>query len=152
MGDVQYVKDGVQLLFAAHGKKLVDLTDVALLRRIAPLHIEHQSFQQIQFGVVPEVVSPLAAGILDDDITEKLCHQFLALDLGQAVPGVGGGRSNQVEHLHRVPLIPEVGAAFFVKLRFRVTDYQRGPPGGALQDHIHAKGPGLFGAAGPVHG
>ena len=28
------------------------------------------------------MVSPLAAGILDDDITEKLCHQFLALDLG----------------------------------------------------------------------
>ena len=152
MGDVQYVKDGVQLLFAAHGKKLVDLTDVALLRRIAPLHIEHQSFQQIQFGVVPEVVSPLAAGILDDDITEKLGHQFLALDLGEAVPGIGGGGGNQVEYLHGVPLIPEVGAALFVEFTLGITDYQRGLAGGTLQDHIHAKGPGLFGAAGPVHG
>ena len=152
MGDVQHIKDGVQLLLAAHGEKLVHLPDIAFLQRIPPLHIEHQGLEQIQLGGIPEMVSPLAAGILDDDITEKLCHQFLALDLGEAVPGIGGGGGNQVEYLHGVPLIPEVGATLFVEFTLGITDYQRGLTGGALQDHIHAKGPGLFGAAGPVHG
>ena len=65
---------------------------------------------------VPEVVSPLAAGILDDDITEKLGHQLLALNLGEAVPGIRCGGGDQIEHLDGVPLIPEIGAGLFVKL------------------------------------
>ena len=70
MADGENIKDGVQLFFTAHGEKLIDLSDVALFWRIAPLHIEDQGFQQIQLGVVPKVVTLSVACVLDDHIAE----------------------------------------------------------------------------------
>lgn len=81
MGNVQHIKNSVQFLFTAHGKKLVHLANIALLRWIPPIHIEHQGFQQIQFGGVPEVVAPLAASVFDDNVAKQLGHQLLALNL-----------------------------------------------------------------------
>ena len=40
-----------------------------------------------------------------DNVTKKLCHQLLALNLRKTVPGVGGGGRNEVEHLDLVPNI-----------------------------------------------
>ena len=116
VGDREHVEQSVQFFFAACGEELIDLPNVASVLRVAPFHIKYQGLQQIHFSVVPEMVSLPVAGVFNDDVAEKLGHQLLALDFGQAVPGIGGGGGHQIEHLHRVPLIPEVGAAFFVEL------------------------------------
>ena len=115
VADWDIIKQSVQLLLTAHGQQLVDLSDVLFFIRIAPLHIEDQCFQQIHLGVVPEVVSFSTACILDDNVTEKLRHQLLPVDLRQTVPGVRTGGCDQIEHLHRVALVPEVLAGFFVE-------------------------------------
>ena len=114
MADGENIKNGVQLLFTAHGEKLIDLPDIALLWRVALFHIEDQGFQQIQLGVVPKVVTLSVACVLDNHVAEQLGHQFLALDLRKAVPGIGGGGRHQIEHLDGVALVTQVGAALFV--------------------------------------
>ena len=97
------------------------------------------------------MVSLGTASIFDDDITEKLCHQFLTIDLRQTVPGIRAGGGDQIEHLHRIALVSKILAGFFIEFRFWVTDYKRVPPGDRLENHIHTERPRLFGAAGPVH-
>ena len=79
-------KKRVQLLFGAGGNQLIHLADILLFLGIAGGNIEDQRLEQIHFGAVPEVVAFLAAGIFDDDVTEKLSHQFLTADLRKAIP------------------------------------------------------------------
>ena len=79
-------KKRVQLLFGAGGNQLIHLADILLFLGIAGGNIEDQRLEQIHFGAVPEVVAFLAAGILDDDIAEKLSHQFLTADLRKTIP------------------------------------------------------------------
>ena len=65
---------------------MVHLADVPLFLGVADGNIENQRLEQIHFGAVPEVVAFLAAGILDDDVTKKLGHQFLTADLRKTIP------------------------------------------------------------------
>ena len=65
---------------------MVHFADVLLFLGIAGGNIEDQCFEQIHFCAVPEVVAFLAAGILDDDVTKKLGHQFLTADLRKTIP------------------------------------------------------------------
>ena len=65
---------------------MVHLADVPLFLGVADGNIENQRLEQIHFGAVPEVVAFLAAGILDDDVTKKLSHQFLTADLRKTIP------------------------------------------------------------------
>ena len=74
MTDGQHIKKGVQFFFRAHGKQLIDLSDVPLLRWVASLHIEDKGLEQIQLRTVPKMVAPLTAGIFDDHIAKKLRH------------------------------------------------------------------------------
>ena len=86
MAGRQHGKEVIQLLFRVQHQQLIDLADIPALWWIAQRHIQHQRFQQIHLRGVPEMVALLAAGILDDNVTEYLRHQFIALDLRQAVP------------------------------------------------------------------
>ena len=70
-----------------------------------------------------------ARGIFDDDVHEKLCHQFLALHFAEAVPGIRVLRIDQIEHTDRVALVTQVLAGLFVQFRFRVADDQGFPAG-----------------------
>ena len=65
---------------------MVHLTDVLLFLGVADGNVENQRLEQIHLGTVPEVVAFFAAGILDDDIAEKLSHQFLTADLRKTIP------------------------------------------------------------------
>ena len=65
---------------------MVHLTDVLLFLGVADGNVENQRLEQIHLGAVPEVVAFFAAGILDDDIAEKLSHQFLTADLRKTIP------------------------------------------------------------------
>lgn len=49
-------------------------------------------------------------------------------------------------------MTPQIFAGLFIELRLWVTDYQAGLPGRALEDHIDAEGPGLFGARSAIYG
>ena len=82
------VKQFVQLLFRAAYKQLIRLANVPTLRWIAALDEQDKCFEKIHFGAVPEVVSAVAAGVADDNVAEKLRHQLLPVDLGQAVPRI----------------------------------------------------------------
>ena len=82
------VKQFVQLLFRAAYKQLIRLANVPTLRWIAALDKQHKCFEKIHFGAVPEMVAPVAACVADDNVAEKLCHQLLPVDLGQAVPRI----------------------------------------------------------------
>ena len=82
------VKQFVQLLFRAAYKQLIRLANVPTLRGIAALDKQHKCFEKIHFGAVPEVVAPVAACVADDNVAEKLRHQLLSVDLGQAVPRI----------------------------------------------------------------
>jgi len=86
MAGRQHGKTVVQLLLCVQHQQFVDLADIPALRCIAQRHIQHQRFQQVHLRGVPEMVALLAAGIFDDNVTEYLRHQFIALDLRQAVP------------------------------------------------------------------
>ena len=68
----------------------MDVSDhtILLFLGIADGNIEDQRLEQIHFGAVPEVVAPVAARIADDNVAEKLRHQLLSVDLGQAVPRI----------------------------------------------------------------
>ena len=82
----EHIKDRVEFSFTAHGKQLIHLADIALFRGIALLHIENKRLEQIHLRVVPEVVAPPAAGVLDDDVAKELRHQLLPADLRKTVP------------------------------------------------------------------
>ena len=148
----QNVKQGVQLFLVAHRQQLVNLADVLFLRRIIATDVEDQGLEQIEFGIVPEMIAPLAARVFNDHIAEELGHQLLALDLRKTVPGVRGGGRHQIEHADGVTLVPQVLAGLFVQLGFGIGDDHAGFPRGALQDHIDTEGPGLFRAGCSIHG
>ena len=82
------VKQFVQFLFRAAYKQLIRFANVPPLRWIAPLDKQDKRLEKIHFGAVPEMVAPVAAGVADDNVAEKLCHQLLSVDLGQAVPRI----------------------------------------------------------------
>ena len=86
MRDRKNIKKRIQLLFGTGGNQLIYLADILLILGIAGGNIEHQRLEQIHFGAVPEVVTPFAAGIFDDDVTKKLGHQFLTADLCKTIP------------------------------------------------------------------
>ena len=100
----QNIKQTVQLTFAALRDKVVHLTDDPLLRRVGEVNVQDQRFQQVHLSRIPEAVTFAGAvGVLDDDIHEKLRHQFLPLNFFQAVPRVGIFGADKIEHTHRVP-------------------------------------------------
>ena len=149
----QNIKQAVQLTFAALRDKVVHLTDGPLLRRVGEVNVQDQRFQQVHLSRIPEAVTFAGAvGVLDDDIHEKLRHQFLPLNFFQAVPRVGVLGADKVEHPHSVPQIPHIFAGFFVEFGFGVTDNQRLAASGALQDTIHAERASFHRAAGTVDG
>ena len=82
------VKQFVQLLFRAAYKQLIRLANVPTLRGIAALDEQDKRLEKIHLSAVPEVVSAVAAGVADDNVAEKLRHQLLPVDLGQAVPRI----------------------------------------------------------------
>ena len=86
MAGRQHGKEVIQFLLRVQHQQLIDLTDVPALRWITQRHIQYQRFQQVHLRGVPEMVAFFAAGISDDNVTEDLRHQFIALDLRQAVP------------------------------------------------------------------
>ena len=89
VGQRQDIKQAVQLTFAALRDEVIHFTDVPLFRRVSEVNVQDQCFQQIHLAGIPETVTfPGAVGVLDDDIHEKLRHQFLPLDFFQAVPRV----------------------------------------------------------------
>ena len=86
MREGKNIKKRIQFLFGTGGEQLVHFADVLLFLGIAGGNIEDQRLEQIHFCAVPEVVAFLAAGILDDDVTKKLGHQFLTADLRKTIP------------------------------------------------------------------
>ena len=82
------VKQLVQFLFRAAYKQLIRFTDVPSFRGIAALDEQDKRLEKIHLSAVPEMVTPVAARIADDNIAEKLRHQLLSVDLGQAVPRI----------------------------------------------------------------
>ena len=82
------VKQFVQFLFRAAYKQLIRFANVPSFRGIAALDKQDERLEKIHFGAVPEMVPTVAAGVVDDDIAEKLRHQLLSVDLGQAVPRI----------------------------------------------------------------
>ena len=82
------VKQFVQFLFRAAYKQLIRFANVSPFRWIAALDKQDERLEKIHLGTVPEVVSAVAAGVADDNVAEKLRHQFLPVDLGQAVPRI----------------------------------------------------------------
>ena len=86
MREGKNIKKRIQFLFGTGGEQLVHFADVLLFLGIAGGNIEDQRLEQIHFGAVPEVVAFFAAGILDDNVTKKLGHQFLTADLRKTIP------------------------------------------------------------------
>ena len=82
------VKQFVQFLFRAAYKQLIRFANVLPLRWIAALDKQDERLEKIHFGAIPEVVAPVAACVADDNVAEKLRHQLLPVDLGQAVPRI----------------------------------------------------------------
>ena len=80
------VKQLVQFLFRAAYKQLICFANVPTLRGIAALDKQDKRLEKIHLSTVPEVVAAVAASIADDNVAEKLRHQLLPVDLGQAVP------------------------------------------------------------------
>ena len=88
MSQRERVKQFVQFLFRAAYKQLIRFANVPPLRWIAALDKQDERLEKIHLGTVPEVVAPVAAGVADDNVAEKLRHQLLPVDLGQAVPRI----------------------------------------------------------------
>ena len=80
----------------------------------ALLHIQNQSFEEIHFCAVPEVVSPFISCIFNDNITKKLCHQLIAFDFRKAGPGIRVFRRYQVKKADSIFLFPQILAGGFV--------------------------------------
>ena len=131
---------------------MVDLADVLFLRRVVVADIQHQRLEQIEFRVVPKVVALLTAGILYNHITKQLGHQFLTLNLRQAVPGIRGGGRYQIEYADGIALVTQVLTGFFVQFRFRIRNDHAVAPCSTLQNHIDTEGSGLFRSGGPIYG
>ena len=108
------VKQFVQFLFRAAYKQLIRLANVPTLRWIAALDKQNKCFEKIHFGAVPEVVAPVAACVADDNVAEKLRHQLLPIDLGQAIPRIRRRGRDQIKHAHGIALIAQIGAGFLV--------------------------------------
>ena len=110
MGRRKSFKQAVQFRFRIQRQQPVDLTDVLMLCIVALVHIQHQRFKQVHFGGIPEVVALAAVhSIFDDNIYEKLRHQFLSLDFRKAVPGVAVFWRDQIENTDTVTLVPQIG-------------------------------------------
>ena len=100
----QNIKQAVQLTFAALRDKVVHLTNIPLFRRVGEVNVQDQRFQQVHLSRIPEAVTFAGAvGVLDDDIHEKLRHQFLTLNFFQTVPRVGVFGADEVEYAHGIP-------------------------------------------------
>ena len=110
------VKQLVQFLFRTAYKQLIRFANVPSFRGIAALDKQDERLEKIHFGAVPEMVPTVAAGVADDDIAEKLRHQLLSVDLGQAVPRIRRRRRDQVEHAHGIALAAQIGTGFLVQL------------------------------------
>ena len=108
------VKQFVQFLFRAAYKQLIRFANVSPFRWIAALDKQDKRLEKIHLSAVPEMVTPVAARIADDNIAEKLRHQFLSVDLRQAVPRIRRRGCDQIEHAHGIALIAQIGACFFV--------------------------------------
>ena len=74
MPQKQRVKQFVQFLFRAAYKQLIRLANVPTLRGIAALDEQDKRLEKIHLSAVPEMVTPVAARIADDNIAEKLRH------------------------------------------------------------------------------
>ena len=114
------VKQLVQLLFRTAHEQLIRFADVPPLRWIAALDKQDERLEKIHFGAVPEVVAPVAAGVADDNVAEKLRHQLLTIDLGQAIPRIRRRGRDQIEHADGVALIAQIRAGFLVQFRLRI--------------------------------
>ena len=101
---------------------------------------------------IPEMITFRGAGVFDDDIGKKLCHDLLPLDFRKAVPAVGIFRVDQVEYPHGVAVFFKIEAQVCVELGFGVGDDEALPPLHALEHHVPCVGPALHAAAGPEHG
>ena len=103
VGQRQNIEQAVQLALAALRDKVVHLTNVPLFWRVGKVNVQDQRFQQVHLAGIPETIAlACAVGILNDDIYEKLRHQFLPLNFFQAVPRVGIFGADKVEHTHCV--------------------------------------------------
>ena len=103
VGQRQNIEQAVQLALAALRDKVVHLTNVPLFWRVGKVNVQDQRFQQVHLAGIPETIAlARAVGILNDDIYEKLRHQFLPLNFFQAVPRVGIFGADKVEHTHCV--------------------------------------------------
>ena len=97
------------------------------------------------------------AGVLNNDIAEKLCHNLLSFDFCKTVPAVGIFRVNQVEYPYRITVFLQVQAQIRIQLGFGVGDDQAFPAFDALEYHISCISPAFHAAAGakdrhvPVH-
>ena len=79
----------VKLGFPIESQQPVDFANVAVFFRIALIHIQYQSLEQIHLAGIPEVVAlAVVRGVFDDDIYKKLGHEFLPLNFGKAAPGI----------------------------------------------------------------
>lgn len=114
MSQRERVKQFVQFLFRAAYKQLIRFANVSPFRWIAALDKQDKRLEKIHLSAVPEMVTPVAARIADDNIAEKLRHQFLSVDLRQAVPRIRRRGCDQIEHAHGIALIAQIGACFFV--------------------------------------
>ena len=152
MGCGQHVKQAVQRRLGIQGEQLVHLPHVPALFRISPVHIQHQSLEQVHLSTVPKIISfAVPFRVANDDIHKELCHQLLPLHLCKTVPGIRIFRVHQIEHPHRIPLISQILTGLLVQLTFRVT-YDKGlPSGNSLQDAVHAERPGLHAATGTIY-
>ena len=108
------VKQFVQFLFRAAYKQLIRFANVSPFRWIAALDKQDERLEKIHLGTVPEVVSAVAAGVADDNVAEKLRHQLLPIDLGQAIPRIRRRGRDQIKHAHGIALIAQIGACFFI--------------------------------------
>ena len=150
--DRQHLKHLPQFSVGTLGQQAVDLPDVALLRRVAQVYIQHQRLEQVHLGAVPKAVSfAVALGVLDDHVHKQLGVQLLSVHLLQTVPSVGAFRADQIEHADGVAFGCEVFAGGLVEFGLGIVDDQRFAGGHALQDTVQAIGAGLHAAADAVH-
>ena len=152
MGGREQVEQVFQFLLRRMGEQLVDLFHGFPPLRVAPFHIQNQSLEEIRFRAVPEVVAPFIPGILDNNVAEKLGHQFVTFNFRKAGPGVRVLRGYQVEHPDGIALFPQILACCFVQFGFGITDNQGFPLCRRLKDAVDAVGPGLHRTAGTVYG
>ena len=89
MGIRKNIEQTVQLFLRLEGKKLIYLSHVFSIFRIALIYIKHKCFQKVHFRRIPEMIALAAACVFDDHINEKLRHQFLTFHFRKTAPGIG---------------------------------------------------------------